>query len=431
MAPRELQGQPPLTVVRERAERGLNIARAFILTLLAVAAATYAPSLPPALNLANFVVLGPMLAWTVGQYLVFYRQERLPDWLFIANPVVDITGVTAILVGYGVAASGALALKSPMVLAYLVILAARPITSSTRHATLVASLVIVEYVAVTVFFISGGSTPLTDPVHASVSNAVSLLDEGVTLLLLCVAGGIAIFATAWHEQLARRYAVESLEREELRVRLAASELESLKLQLHPHFLFNTLNVISALIHTDARAAERMIAGLSELIRVALYSVSEQEVPLHRELEVLGHYIDIQQIRFEDRLTINTHIEPDVRDILVPQLILQPLVENAIKHGIAPRATPGRIDITATRVENTVHISVVDNGVGLRDIGPGAALGAVVERVGLGNARARLRHLYGDQQALTIDVPPGGGFAVHVTVPFRRAQGTSALSEPTA
>lgn len=417
MAPRETHGQPPLTVVRERAERGLNIARAFILVLLGVAAAAYAPALPRQLNLVNWCVLAPMLAWTAGQYLLFYRRDRLPSWLFIANPVVDITGVTILLTGYGLAASGALALKSPMVLAYLVILAARPITSSTRHAAFVASLVVVEYIAVSLFFIVGGRVALSDPVSASVGGAVSLLDQGITLLLLCVAGGISVFATAWHEQLARRYALESFEREELRVRLAASELESLKLQLHPHFLFNTLNVISALIHTDARAAERMISGLSELIRVALYNASEQEVPLQRELEVLGHYINIQQIRFEDRLTIVTHVEPDVRDALVPQLILQPLVENAIKHGLAPRATPGRIDIQAKRVDNDVVISVMDNGVGLRDIGPGATLGAVVERVGLGNARARLRHLYGDHQGLTITIPDGGGFAVHVTLPY--------------
>jgi LytS/YehU family sensor histidine kinase len=186
--------------------------------------------------------------------------------------------------------------------------------------------------------------------------------------------------------------------------------------LQPHFLFNALNAISALVHTDPIAAERMIAGLGDLIRVSLDSGGEQEIPLHQELKVLGHYTAIQQIRFEDRLTIVTEVDDEVQDALVPALILQPLVENAIKHGLGLRAAPGRIEVRAWRTGNALALSVVDDGCGLG----GRPVESIVERVGIGNARARLLHLYGDQQTLEITEPPGGGFAITMTIPYRTA-----------
>jgi len=403
-----------LRAERDRAERQLNALRAGVLVVFAVAAAAYGPTLSRQLNRVNVLVLVPMMAWTALQYLVFYRRPRLPGWLSVANPVADVVAVTVTLGGYGLAAGAPLALKSPMVLAFLVILAARPIATSARHAAFVAVMVVLAYVSLDVLFISTGRVVLTDPVTASNSVGTSVLDEGVKIILLAAAGTIATYATAWSERLTRRYAEESRERELLRGKLAASQLDTLRQQLNPHFLFNTLNIITALVHTDPGAAERMIGGLSELIRVALYSGADQEVPLTRELVILEHYLAIQRIRFEDRLRIETQVTDDIGDALVPSLVLQPLVENAIKHGIAPRASGGRIEVSAVRNGEWLSLTVADDGIGAL----GMPLGALSESVGLGNTRARLAQLYGERHRFELESPPEGGFVVRFSVPYR-------------
>ena len=228
-----------------------------------------------------------------------------------------------------------------------------------------------------------------------------------------VAGSIATYATHWQEGLATSFSRATEEREQLEARLARAQLQSLRLQLNPHFLFNTLNTINALIGTDRRAAERVISGLSELLRMSLSTASEQEVTLARELDLLAHYIDIQQIRFQDRLTVRFAIDPDARFALVPNLVLQPLVENAIRHGIAPRAAPGHVVVTARRKGDRLDLSVVDDGVGES---------ASVEHrdgVGLGNTRARLLSLYGADHRFEAGTPAGAsGFAVAIEIPYR-------------
>ena len=243
------------------------------------------------------------------------------------------------------AQSATLALKTPIFLMYFVILAALPIAASTRKAAAVACMTFGCYGALVVVLLHrrAGCRPCSNPVTASQAARVSPLDEGAKLLLLAVAGAIATYATNWQERLATSFSRATEEREQLEARLARAQLQSLRLQLHPHFLFNTLNTINALIGTDRHAAERVISGLSELLRMSLSSASEQEVSLAKELELLAHYIEIQQIRFQDRLTVNFRIDPDARYALVPNLMLQPLVENAIRHGIAPRAAPGHVD----------------------------------------------------------------------------------------
>lgn len=406
-----------LNARRDRAERLLNGVRAVVLLLLATAALAYAPSLPRALIRANVAVLVPMLLWTALQYLLFYRAPALPGWLSAVNPLVDVTAVTAIMGAYGVAESAALALKSPMLLAYCVILAARPIASSARKAATVAALVVIEYVGLSTFFIATGrATIAATPIAASAGSAVSPLDEAAKALFLIVAGAIAIYATSWHERLALSYSHESHAREQMEVRLAQAKLESLKLQLHPHFLFNTLNTITALISSDPPAAERVVSGLSDLLRISLYNAGELEVPLERELELLEPYLAIQQIRFQDRLAVSMAVAPETRRALVPNLILQPLVENAIRHGIAPRAAAGLVQIDARRVDGMLHLRVVDDGVG-----PGAAGGRwPAEGVGLGNTRARLQYLYGDRHRFELDGSPQGGFSVGITIPFHLA-----------
>jgi len=398
---------------RDRAERMLNRARLIVLVLLGIAALAYAPSLTPALNWVNVSVLVPILGWTLLQGELFYRRPRLPAWIGVVNPVADVTAVTAIIGGYAFAQSATLALKTPIFLMYFVILAALPIAASTRKAAAVACMAFGGYGALVFFFFAAGRLPtVLNPVAASEAARVSPLDEGAKLLLLAVAGTIATYATNWQERLATSFSRATEEREQLEARLARAQLQSLRLQLHPHFLFNTLNTINALISTDRRAAERVISGLSELLRMSLSSASEQEVSLAKELELLAHYIEIQQIRFHDRLTVDFRIDPDARYALVPNLMLQPLVENAIRHGIAPRAAPGNVVVAAMRRGSRLELSVVDDGVGENPHADHR------DGVGLGNTRARLLSLYGSDHRFEARGSPGGGFAVRIEIPYR-------------
>ena len=397
---------------RDRAERMLNRARLIVLVLLGIAALVYAPNLTRALNWVNVSVLVPILAWTILQGELFYRRPKLPVWIGVANPVADIAGVTAIIGGYAFAESATLALKTPIFLMYFVILAALPIAASTRKAAAVACMTLCCYGALVAFFFLTGRLPtVLNPVAASQAAGVSPLDEGAKLLLLAMAGAIATYATNWQERLATSFSRATEEREQLEARLARAQLQSLRLQLHPHFLFNTLNTINALIGTDRRAAERVISGLSELLRMSLSSASEQEVTLAKELELLAHYIEIQQIRFQDRLTVNFRIDPEARYALVPNLMLQPLVENAIRHGIAPRAAPGHVIVSAARRGPRLELSVVDDGVGERTR-------EHRDGVGLGNTRARLLSLYGSEHRFEAGGGSTGGFTVRIDIPYR-------------
>jgi signal transduction histidine kinase len=199
---------------------------------------------------------------------------------------------------------------------------------------------------------------------------------------------------------------------QLEIGLARARLSLLKTQLQPHFLFNTLNAISALVHTDAETADRMLARLGDLLRLALEDFGVQEAPLARELEVLRSYLDIEQTRLGDRLTVCWNVGPDTTDALVPTFLLQPIVENAIHHGIAPRAEPGRIEIGAWRHDGMLHLHVRDDGPGLR---AGVRKGG---GVGLANTRARLLHLYGAAQWLEAGNDPRGGCVIKVALPFR-------------
>jgi Histidine kinase/Histidine kinase-, DNA gyrase B-, and HSP90-like ATPase len=401
-----------LEVERDRAERFLNGVRLTVLGLLGAAAVVYAPSLTPPLNRVNVAVLVPTLAWAILQYPLLYHRQMLPSWLGIVNAVVDITAVSAIIGGYAVAESASLALKTPILAAYFVILAALPVASSTRKAALVSALAVTEYATLVGLFAASGELAIVmSPVRASGAAGVSPLDEGAKLLLLACAGAVATYATRWQERLSMRYADVSRRSEQLQSRLAQAQLQALKLQLHPHFLFNTLNAITALVHRDPSRAERMVTGLSELLRLSLGTVSEQEVPLSRELEMLEYYVDIQQVRFNDRLTVHLDVAAELQRALVPNLILQPLVENAIKHGIAPRAAAGRIDVEVRRDGDRLALGVRDDGVG--ELNPAARR----EGVGLANTRARLASLYGSAHAFTAGPRAEGGFQVSITIPF--------------
>lgn len=190
---------------------------------------------------------------------------------------------------------------------------------------------------------------------------------------------------------------------ELRTQLVRAQMSALKMQLHPHFLFNTLNAIMVLVrHQSAAQAEEMLSRLSDLLRCVLDEGEAQEVPLHRELDYVRLYLSIEQVRFEDRLRVTIAADPAVLDAAVPHMALQPLVENALRHGIARTSEAGTIHITACAAGDTVVIEVKDDGPGFTGTERPEGWG-----IGLANTRARLAQLYGDAASLTIhDGVPG-------------------------
>jgi signal transduction histidine kinase len=406
-----------LRLRRDRAERILNALRAGVLCLLGAAALAYAPSLSRELNETNVFILTPALLWTVAQYVLWYRRPLLPDWLSVANAAVDVTAVTAIIGAYAIAESGALALRSPIFLMYFVVLAARPLASSVRRAGFVASLTVVEYLSVVAWLMLTNRVTLAmNPMEAIIGARISPLDEAAKILLLAVVGVIATYAASWVEHLVIEAGRESAARQQVATRLVQAELDTLKLQLSPHFLFNALNSAVALIGSDRQAAEKMVSELSEFLRLVLSGSMEHEVPLDRELELLERYLRIQRVRFQDKLNVEFDISEEARKAMVPSLLLQPLLENAIRHGIGPRATPGRIWVSAHRAGDMLAMQVVDDGVGAssrrpRDRARGTGLG-------LANTATRLVHLYGDQQQFETGERAGGGFSVKLVIPFR-------------
>jgi len=199
----------------------------------------------------------------------------------------------------------------------------------------------------------------------------------------------------------------------LQTQLAEAKLSALHAQLNPHFLFNTLNAVSSLVERDPRGVRRMIARLSELLRYTLDAGTEHEVVLSQELSFLDRYLEIMQIRFQDKLEIDIQIGDAARDALVPSLILQPLVENAVKHGVDKIAGPGKIAIRARREVDQLVLTVSDNGPGPSRIAKLDDAG-----VGLANTRQRLEQLYGSAQSLTLAEAPDGGTIARIGIPYR-------------
>jgi two-component system, LytTR family, sensor kinase len=218
----------------------------------------------------------------------------------------------------------------------------------------------------------------------------------------------------------RRYRDRELKASQLEARLVESQLEALRMQLHPHFLFNTLNSISVLMQEDVKAADRMLVQLSALLRATLTRNSEHEIPLQKELEFLEHYLEIEQTRHCDRLTVRMQIDSAALAGLVPQLIFQPLVENAIRHGIADRESGGLIEICAERLDGRLSLQVRDNGPGIGDFQGEFAAG-----VGLTNTRARLDHLYGTEGRFEWRNAHEGGLIVAASIPFHTQPVTAA------
>jgi signal transduction histidine kinase len=207
------------------------------------------------------------------------------------------------------------------------------------------------------------------------------------------------------------------EAQERELRLQQSQMQLLKMQLQPHFLFNTLHSISALLHRDPDAADRMIARLGDFLRLTLENSGAQEVSLQKELEFLTCYLEIERVRFQDRLTTSLDVDPAALDTPVPNLILQPIVENALRHGVAQTRGPGRVEISAKREHGSLRIRVWDNGPGLKTItrpDDGLKVG-----LGLSNTRARLEQLYGASHRFELENAPGGGLLVTLEIPDAR------------
>lgn len=210
----------------------------------------------------------------------------------------------------------------------------------------------------------------------------------------------------------------ALRASQLEARLAQAQLQVLRMQLQPHFLFNTLHTISALMHRDVKRADSMIAALSDLLRMSLRSVGVQEVELREELEFLQRYLEIMSLRFGERLTVTLDIDPNVLDARVPTLVLQPLVENSFRHGFGDGMRAGQVRVTVAPDGDMLRCEVTDNGRGIPQAG-------TREGVGTSNTRARLRHLYGERFSLELTANPGGGARVSLTIPYHSLERTAA------
>ena len=210
---------------------------------------------------------------------------------------------------------------------------------------------------------------------------------------------------------------------QLETRLVAAQLTTLQQQLHPHFLFNTLHAISSLMHKDVDAADRVLIQLSDLLRITLEHSGRQDITLDAELGALSKYLAIEQTRFADRLIVRFEIQPETLDCLVPSLLLQPLVENAIKYGVARKSGPGHVAIRARREGDKLVLEVRDDGAGLTE----DALTALQKGIGVSTTRARLQHLFGADYRFEFH-RLAQGLAVIVALPWRHAGGAAQVAD---
>jgi two-component system LytT family sensor kinase len=270
--------------------------------------------------------------------------------------------------------------------------------------------------------VQGTFFPLPLPVTRFEGWVVGLLQYG-PLLLIVYASIVGVqHATVFQQVLQLR----TVQAARLESRLAHAQLDVLRNQLQPHFLFNTLNTVVALIRTDVRAAEDTVRHLSELLRLSLRNSSTHEVPLREELDFLDEYVAIQRARFADRLRVSVQAPPETLEVFVPRLALQPLVENAIRHGIQRREGPGSIEVRAGLDGGRLTLEVLDDGVGLtgdpfaeRDDGG----------IGVRNTRARLEQLYGTEHEFAIEPRHPAGVRVRLTIPASRSPAAAAVEEP--
>jgi sensor histidine kinase YesM len=224
----------------------------------------------------------------------------------------------------------------------------------------------------------------------------------------------AVLAFGFGAEIYHRYKNEELKAAQLEARLVETELKALREQLRPHFLFNTLNTIAVLVREQRNDdAVTLIARLSSLLRMSLDNTRVQEVTVRQEMDFLARYIEIQKVRFSDRLSVDVAIEPAAMEARIPNLLLQPIVENAILHGVAPKPGPGRVEVRGRVEDGQLLLEVRDDGPGLGDGGHRAK-----EGVGLSNTRERLAKIYGAHGQLSLRSEPGHGVAVQIILPCR-------------
>lgn len=223
--------------------------------------------------------------------------------------------------------------------------------------------------------------------------------------------GVIYVVDSYHEARNRQVATAELE-----ARLAEAQLQNLRLQLQPHFLFNALNTISSVMHEDVNCADAMLAQLSDLLRRTLRAANSQEVPLEEELAMLKSYLAIMEARFGDDLRVDFAVEPALSDVLVPQLILQPLVENSIRHGRDAQSSRVDVHVRARRDNGNLLLQVSDNGPGIVDLEKGEWR----KGVGLSNTEERLEGIYGTDHQFLLENSAGGGLTVSVRLPLRTA-----------
>jgi len=225
----------------------------------------------------------------------------------------------------------------------------------------------------------------------------------------------AILGVGYGREYYQKFRDREVRAAQLRAQLTQAQLQALKMQLHPHFLFNTFNTISSLMHRSVDDADRVLALLGDLLRYSLQNVGVEEVSLNEELEFLKRYLEIEQTRFEDRLRVKFDIDPEVLNFQVPNMLLQPLVENAIHYAVAPRSGGGSIEISARKHYFTLLITVVDDGPGL----PEGFSVSKSKGIGLRNCMDRLEQLYGDQHKFELSNRESGGLRVSLVLPVRQ------------
>jgi two-component sensor histidine kinase len=246
---------------------------------------------------------------------------------------------------------------------------------------------------------------------------VFVIDFHFNLLTYWAILGVSLGLDYYRKYQERKLRASQLElrTSQLETQLAQAQLSALRMQLHPHFLFNTLNAIVVLVRKGSNEkAVHMLTGLSELLRQALDNIGAQEILLKQEIDFLERYLEIEQVRYNDRLQVRLKIDQETLDALVPNLILQPLVENAVRHGIGKRLTAGVVEISARRENGRLHLEVHDDGPGLPENWP--QLGG--KGIGLANTRARLEQLYGEAQEFKLCNAASGGAIATLLIPFQ-------------
>lgn len=236
-------------------------------------------------------------------------------------------------------------------------------------------------------------------------------DLHFSLATYCIALGI-IFGTHYYQNFRER----EIETIQLKASLSEARMHVLKMQLNPHFLFNTHNTISALMHIDINMAQKMLANLSDLLRISLDKLDVEEVSLGQELDFLSKYLEIERTRFHDRLKVEYNIEPETLSAFVPNMILQPLLENALKHGISPLARGGTIKVCASKIGETLLLEISDDGIGIRNNNSSE----IIQGIGLSNTKARLKYLYKNDFVFNIDSNVPTGLKIEIFIPFKNS-----------